>query len=373
MTKGSLPTVLLVLMVLASAEAKEPAASGPAGQTPKELGFIKCGIKPEVGPCKALFERYYYDEKSKTCRRFFWGGCQGVVPFETMEECERTCPPPQTLRMIELKAQPGDVYATVSLEFPKGWKRPEFAVAVDGREVQARSGSGGFSTDRQMESLIFFPGRPGRKQVTVRATVDGKQVEATGSLDWRPRALVALIGHTGDRELILAKEKIRLVTVNVDEVDIAFNGQRVQPEPFGGDAKLFSFQPEWVGGKNTLTVGGKAPDGTPVHQGYSFVYLGDGSLVEGETVVLEYGRESSKSGPFFRVSVEGTSLVPVREGQTHCYLLNSEGWIGGVTRLVQELKAERPGVSRVLLFEKPHFLMAEELKREIVITVLPKP
>lgn len=46
-----------------------------------------CLLKPERGPCKAMFERYYYDPVSRTCKPFFWGGCGGVVPFETEEEC----------------------------------------------------------------------------------------------------------------------------------------------------------------------------------------------------------------------------------------------------------------------------------------------
>ncbi len=49
----------------------------------------RCSLKPDPGPCKALFERYYYDPVSKTCKAFFWGGCGGVVPFETEEECKK--------------------------------------------------------------------------------------------------------------------------------------------------------------------------------------------------------------------------------------------------------------------------------------------
>lgn len=51
----------------------------------------KCRLKPDGGPCKALFERYYFDPQTSECREFFYGGCGGVVPFETREECEREC------------------------------------------------------------------------------------------------------------------------------------------------------------------------------------------------------------------------------------------------------------------------------------------
>jgi hypothetical protein len=46
-----------------------------------------CNLIPEAGNCKALFVRYYYDQTTKKCTPFYWGGCDGVVPFETMEEC----------------------------------------------------------------------------------------------------------------------------------------------------------------------------------------------------------------------------------------------------------------------------------------------
>ena len=40
----------------------------------------QCLKKPDPGPCKGLFERFHYDQQSKSCKPFFWGGCQGTVP-----------------------------------------------------------------------------------------------------------------------------------------------------------------------------------------------------------------------------------------------------------------------------------------------------
>lgn len=53
--------------------------------------FSRCHMKPEAGPCKAAFERYYYNPETKKCESFIWGGCQGKVPFETLEECKSKC------------------------------------------------------------------------------------------------------------------------------------------------------------------------------------------------------------------------------------------------------------------------------------------
>lgn len=47
-----------------------------------------CSLQPESGPCEALFTRYYFDDATKSCKEFTWGGCEGVVPFETKADCE---------------------------------------------------------------------------------------------------------------------------------------------------------------------------------------------------------------------------------------------------------------------------------------------
>lgn len=48
----------------------------------------RCRLAPETGPCFAAMPRYYYDREEKRCKEFTWGGCNGVVPFETLEACK---------------------------------------------------------------------------------------------------------------------------------------------------------------------------------------------------------------------------------------------------------------------------------------------
>lgn len=50
----------------------------------------RCQLEPEAGPCEALVYKYYFDKDEQKCKEFFWGGCDGVVPFDTLEEC-REC------------------------------------------------------------------------------------------------------------------------------------------------------------------------------------------------------------------------------------------------------------------------------------------
>ena len=47
-----------------------------------------CDLVPEQGNCEAAIPIYYFDQEEKMCKEFIWGGCDGVVPFDTLEQCE---------------------------------------------------------------------------------------------------------------------------------------------------------------------------------------------------------------------------------------------------------------------------------------------
>ena len=71
--------ILFIIMIL-SCEEKKPIPLS-----------VECYLDPDPGPCKASIPKYYYDEEEKVCKEFKWGGCDGVVPFETMKECDNAC------------------------------------------------------------------------------------------------------------------------------------------------------------------------------------------------------------------------------------------------------------------------------------------
>jgi len=49
----------------------------------------RCSLVPDSGSCLAYFPKYYYDSEAQACKTFIWGGCNGTIPFETLEECEQ--------------------------------------------------------------------------------------------------------------------------------------------------------------------------------------------------------------------------------------------------------------------------------------------
>ena len=51
-----------------------------------------CLQPKKPGPCKARMERFYFDQKTKSCKEFIYGGCQrNDNNFKTQEECEEKC------------------------------------------------------------------------------------------------------------------------------------------------------------------------------------------------------------------------------------------------------------------------------------------
>lgn len=51
----------------------------------------RCSLEPVGGNCKAFFQKGYYDKKLKECKTFVYGGCGGMVPFDSAEACKNIC------------------------------------------------------------------------------------------------------------------------------------------------------------------------------------------------------------------------------------------------------------------------------------------
>ncbi|UYV74464.1 mig-6 [Cordylochernes scorpioides] len=51
-----------------------------------------CGDTPDSGPCRGLFKRYYYNNKTDSCQEFVFGGCGGNRNnFRQLEDCQHEC------------------------------------------------------------------------------------------------------------------------------------------------------------------------------------------------------------------------------------------------------------------------------------------
>ena len=51
-----------------------------------------CSLPKEVGPCDALFRRFYFDKSVGTCKQFIFGGCGGNKNnFKSSADCVEAC------------------------------------------------------------------------------------------------------------------------------------------------------------------------------------------------------------------------------------------------------------------------------------------
>lgn len=281
--------------------------------------------------------------------------------------------PPNTVRIVSVKPVGEGIYAAVSLEYPKSWSDDvKFTVDVNGKPVRTRKISGGFSSDRNAADLMFFPKRAGKQNITVRTVVSGRSVQARGTFDWKQTPFVAVLGHSGDREILGSKDRQLTVAVaNVVGVSISFNGKDMYGKLSGSDIQTRSFDPAWRQGKNTLTVSANKFDGSLIVRNFTFFYPGGSAAVisAGETAVFYYGKEGSKSGPFYDVKIDGDAIAPLRDVRANFLSMDKDGWLVLETMLAKEFRAQKPGSATIRVSIKPHFLEKMTLDRELTVTV----
>ena len=139
-------TLWLVVMTLAACAVATPGDRVPMPNEGLPPDVDPYTLEPDPGPCEAAIPRYYYDNEAQMCREFFWGGCGGVIPFETMEECQAGAPgtdaeseAPAATSDSEAAATSGETSAAdassldtaVSHENPQGPDAPEANIIMD--------------------------------------------------------------------------------------------------------------------------------------------------------------------------------------------------------------------------------------------------
>ncbi|CAB4002315.1 protease inhibitor [Paramuricea clavata] len=83
-------TVVVFVVLLCGVYYWGPSVS--QAETHDANGTNPCFEPKFVGPCRAAMPRYYYNQQSKACEMFIFGGCSANGNnFVKKEDCEITC------------------------------------------------------------------------------------------------------------------------------------------------------------------------------------------------------------------------------------------------------------------------------------------
>lgn len=87
-----------------------------------------CFLKEDPGICRGYFTKYFYNNESKQCEKFGYGGCLGNRnQFETLEECKKTCGDAlNELQLGDITADPNAVNITLISQSTKVLSRWEY-------------------------------------------------------------------------------------------------------------------------------------------------------------------------------------------------------------------------------------------------------
>ena len=333
----------------------------------------RCRMEPVNGDCKALMDRVYFDVGARKCRTYFYDGCGPVVPFEDMAECQKTCETGADLRLSEFRRVPGRPFVIVEMEYPKNWPdEPDFTVKLDGREAVFRTIGGGSSFEAKSRTLEIFLGTLIVHELAVEALVDGRTDRAFTEFHWAPQTLVLLLDHVGEQEALLSKGNLRFFVFMGDDPVFRLNGTELPAQKIVGQidgAAIWQVDPHWAPGRNSVSVRVAGTDAKPVVRDYTFVNMADGRLAFRQKVEIPFGAPGSRSGPFYRLEVEGAAIALGAESEKTFDTLGDDGWLNRTAWLVRDAVGAAPGEAVLRFYETPYFRSPERMTRELRVRV----
>lgn len=249
-------------------------------------------------------------------------------------------------------------YIILEVEYPHTLERPQEAITVNGRPARYRLSGGGSNPAARQQDYYLYVGAPGAKQVSVTLTSGGKHLSASTQLDFRSGGGILPLGRLAG-EGVFSPGEWRYYVYFLKDIRVRVNGadlpHRLTPLPDSADHQLLTFAPALRAGHNTVEVTGKNPQGEERSSSLPVFFLKDHTVKVGDSFWFPYGEVGSKSGPFYRLLVEGAALKPLRETFLRRLTLTDDLWLGGVDLFSKELQAVAPGEVTLKVLEKRWF------------------
>jgi hypothetical protein len=134
----------------------------------------KCLLVPVNGSCKALIDKYFFDQKTGRCAEYIYDGCGSVVPFDTLNECQVLCE--------EVPSNENRVDTPVI----KHIKKKRSGLYYDPVEDDPRHAEVFKAIDDEVkEVLAYYPPREGRGSVFSYWETKKSLLKQKYGIDWR--------------------------------------------------------------------------------------------------------------------------------------------------------------------------------------------
>jgi hypothetical protein len=265
-------------------------------------------------------------------------------------------------------------YIIIDVEYPQDLEKTGEEILVNGRPAYYGAAGGGFGGGMNQNSYLVYVGAPGTKDLKVTLKAGGQVLTATRTMEFRSAGDIILLNRM-DGEAIFAPGEFRFFGYFVRDVAVTVNGRQApcQQEPLKVSAAHFLLRcsPELKQGDNTLTVSWQGADGQAVSRQYQVYLAQDGVVKQGDTIKLTLGPIRSKSGPFYRAEIIGSSLEAAGQSLADEVTLGKRFFLGkGAKLFAIKVRAKAPGAGIIKVFVRKFFLNPYEFDREIKLTVV---
>jgi hypothetical protein len=283
----------------------------------------------------------------------------------------------ETVRIIKwepMGGPPEPAYIHLEVALPCDLKEPREEFTVNGQpavftHLGFSSGSEGCSRD-----YALYVGPPGTKHITFTLTEGGRRFTASTTLDFRSRGAVVLLDRLG-QEALREPGEWRLWVYFVKNLKVTVNGT---PQPLTEQATavsphhtLVSFRPSLRPGPNLIVVEAEDAQGGRISREYRPYYLKDGQIRVKDEMLWPYGYMGSKSGPFFRLEVEGEALKITGQQELDQAFLKDQAWFAQKRLFLKKIRAQQPGEVTLKVYKKSWFTNPYQLEETHRLRVIP--
>jgi hypothetical protein len=261
-------------------------------------------------------------------------------------------------RITAVRPVPELPYLVVDVTSPRDGAEtaPSFTFEADGRPVPSRALGGGSTPEALLATYLVFPG-PTCRSVVARWGPGAKERSAPAPARWKAPALAVLLDRLGDEEALFAPVDLEVQVFPPARVRFSQDGSPLEATPVegAGPGERLRVAPRWRPGRNELHMVVEGPAGRS-ERTLRFALLEDGGFLPGASARLVYGEVGSRSGPFYRLAVEGDAVAVAGEEWAQVRSADADGWLLGRQVNVATLRARAVGEVTLRIERKGSFL-----------------